>query len=174
MAANFYWRRASIGGRGTQLPSHPYSSQHGVYSEHPPLEKCAMNQKVAVWLFILFALGVVYSAAKRHSDSVVSNSRPDYVSTGASSAPSYESKPESSSGLTFDGDPCSGDCSGHEAGYRWAEEHSIDDEDDCDTAGETSNSPSFAQGCKAYVEGESDNVSSSDSDDDSDDTDDPD
>ena len=42
--------------------------------------------------------------------------------------------------------------SGHEAGYNWAEEHDIDDEDDCDTAGETSNSPSFAEGCRAYVE----------------------
>ena len=41
--------------------------------------------------------------------------------------------------------------SGHEAGYNWAEEHDIDNEDDCDAAGDTSNSPSFAEGCKAYV-----------------------
>ena len=56
---------------------------------------------------------------------------------------------------TFAGNDCTGDCSGHEAGYNWAEEHSIDDEDACDTAGDRSNSPSFAEGCKAYVNGES-------------------
>ena len=49
---------------------------------------------------------------------------------------------------------CTSDCSGHEAGFRWAEEHDITDADDCDAAGEHSNSPSFAEGCQAYVEGE--------------------
>ena len=53
---------------------------------------------------------------------------------------------------TFHGDPCTSDCSGHEAGYNWAEEHLIDDADDCDTAGDNSNSPSFAEGCRDYVE----------------------
>jgi hypothetical protein len=55
----------------------------------------------------------------------------------------------------FGGHTCTGDCSGHEAGYNWAEEHAIDDEDDCEKAGDTSNSPSFAEGCKAYVSGDS-------------------
>jgi len=67
---------------------------------------------------------------------------------------------------TFDGYDCTVDCSGHEAGYNWAEEHGITDGDDCDTAGEHSNSPSFAEGCHAYVDG--DNVSPAD--DDSDDS----
>jgi len=53
----------------------------------------------------------------------------------------------------FAGDPCTSDCSGHQAGYDWAEEKGIDDVDDCDTAGDNSNSPSFAEGCKAYVNG---------------------
>ena len=132
-----------------------------------------MNRKLAVGLFVICALVVVYSHVNRASNSSVPLAEePTSAPSRLVSAPSYDAQQET--GLTFDGDPCSGDCSGHEAGYRWAEEHSIDDEDDCDTAGETSNSPSFAQGCKAYVEGESDNVSSSDSDDDSDDTDDPD
>jgi hypothetical protein len=56
---------------------------------------------------------------------------------------------------TFAGYDCTGDCSGHKAGYRWAEEHDITDGDECDTAGEHSNSPSFAEGCHAYVDGES-------------------
>ncbi len=55
---------------------------------------------------------------------------------------------------SFGGYDCSGDCSGHEAGYEWAEEHDIDDEDDCEAAGDNSNSPSFAEGCKAYVSGD--------------------
>ena len=54
---------------------------------------------------------------------------------------------------TFADDPCSEDCSGHQAGYDWAERNEIDAEDACDDAGDTSNSPSFAEGCKAYVEG---------------------
>lgn len=53
---------------------------------------------------------------------------------------------------TFHGYDCTIDCSGHEAGYDWAEEHGITDGDDCDTAGEHSNSPSFAEGCHAYVD----------------------
>jgi hypothetical protein len=50
-----------------------------------------------------------------------------------------------------DEDQCTTDCSGHEAGYNWAEEHGIDVEADCDHAEETSNSPSFGEGCRAYV-----------------------
>src|SRR6266404_5505527 len=56
----------------------------------------------------------------------------------------------------FAGYECTVDCSGHEAGYKWAEEHGISDGDDCDRAGEHSNSPSFAEGCHAYVDGEPD------------------
>lgn len=48
---------------------------------------------------------------------------------------------------TFSGYKCTVDCSGHAAGYQWAEEHDIDDEDDCG-----GNSQSFIEGCKAYVQ----------------------
>ncbi len=60
---------------------------------------------------------------------------------------------------TFDGNQCLGDCSGHQAGYDWAEENDIDDEDSCDTP-----SQSFNEGCQSYVEGGS-GVASSDDDD---------
>jgi hypothetical protein len=79
------------------------------------------------------------------------------VSSHKRTASSSESEPadsESTSNLEFDGYTCTVDCSGHEAGYRWAEEHNIDDGDDCDRAGEHSNSPSFAEGCHAYVDGD--------------------
>jgi hypothetical protein len=42
---------------------------------------------------------------------------------------------------------CTGDCSGHDAGYKWAEEKSIEDPDDCG-----GNSDSFIEGCRAYAE----------------------
>lgn len=47
----------------------------------------------------------------------------------------------------FKGYPCTSDCSGHEAGYEWAEQHNIDDEGDCN-----GNSTSFNEGCEAFVE----------------------
>ena len=48
---------------------------------------------------------------------------------------------------SFYGYECTEDCSGHEAGYNWAEENYIDDIYDCD-----GNSNSFNEGCEAYVE----------------------
>ena len=49
--------------------------------------------------------------------------------------------------LIFKGYECTEDCSGHEAGYEWAEENSVDDSDNCD-----GNSNSFNEGCLIYVE----------------------
>jgi len=48
---------------------------------------------------------------------------------------------------TFMGYDCTSDCSGHEAGYDWAESNDISDVSDCD-----GNSNSFNEGCEAYVE----------------------
>lgn len=59
--------------------------------------------------------------------------------------PTYQSVPAYSSS-TFMGYPCTVDCSGHEAGYAWAEENMIDGQNDCD-----GNSASFIEGCQAYV-----------------------
>lgn len=49
--------------------------------------------------------------------------------------------------LTWHGYNCTEDCSGHEAGYDWAERKGIDDAADCG-----GNSQSFIEGCEAYVE----------------------
>lgn len=57
----------------------------------------------------------------------------------ASSIPSF--------GQTFGGYECTEDCSGHKAGYEWAEENNISDESDCNGA-----STSFNEGCQAYIE----------------------
>jgi hypothetical protein len=42
------------------------------------------------------------------------------------------------------------ECAGHKAGYEWAATRPVT-EQDCDTAGEHYNSPSFAEGCKTAV-----------------------
>jgi hypothetical protein len=42
---------------------------------------------------------------------------------------------------------CTQDCSGHNAGYAWAEQHEIDDPDDCN-----GDSQSFIEGCQEYAE----------------------
>lgn len=47
---------------------------------------------------------------------------------------------------TFLGYSCIDVCKGHKAGYLWAEQNGIADEDDC-----TGNSESFLEGCFAYV-----------------------
>ncbi len=59
------------------------------------------------------------------------------ISHPAKNAPRYR----------FMGYACTDDCSGHSAGYRWAQKKGIDDDDDC-----TGNSNSFIEGCLAYVE----------------------
>lgn len=50
-------------------------------------------------------------------------------------------------GLVSHGRACTVDCSGHEAGYAWAEDNDITDPDDCD-----GNSQSFIEGCEAWAE----------------------
>lgn len=55
--------------------------------------------------------------------------------------------PNQNPSLMFKGYTCTIDCSGHEAGYDWAEDHDINDPDDC-----TGNSESFIEGCRAYTE----------------------
>ncbi len=44
-------------------------------------------------------------------------------------------------------DQCTVDCSGHEAGYAWAEENDIEEPGDCD-----GNSDSFIEGCETYAQ----------------------
>jgi hypothetical protein len=71
--------------------------------------------------------------------------------------------PTTGTAQDFHGYSCSQDCSGHEAGYRWAALHDISDPEDCG-----GNSQSFIEGCEAYAE------EHSDQDDDACDEDDPD
>lgn len=110
-----------------------------------------MSKKL-IWGIIVVAVVVVlltHSKTETHTS-------PAVVSTPSNSySPAIESDHSSATrreNPTFAESPCTSDCSGHEAGYNWADEHGIDDESDCDTAGDTSNSPSFAEGCRDYVQ----------------------
>jgi hypothetical protein len=47
---------------------------------------------------------------------------------------------------TFHGYECTDDCSGHKAGYAWAEREDVTNPDDCD-----GNSQSFIEGCEAWA-----------------------
>ena len=54
---------------------------------------------------------------------------------------------------TFGGYECTDDCSGHKAGYEWAEAKGITDEEQCEDILVTApNRTSFYEGCMAYVE----------------------
>lgn len=57
----------------------------------------------------------------------------------------------SASAQDFHGYDCTEDCSGHEAGYAWAEARGIDDADDCG-----GKSRSFYEGCLAFVRDQGD------------------
>ena len=50
---------------------------------------------------------------------------------------------------SFHGQPCTFDCSGHQAGYDWAQRNAIADPDDC-----SGKSNSFIEGCRAAAEEE--------------------
>lgn len=50
---------------------------------------------------------------------------------------------------TFNGYLCTVDCGGHEAGYEWAEEHGITQDDVDNYSG---NSNSFMEGMQSYVD----------------------
>lgn len=59
--------------------------------------------------------------------------------------------PSMSLAQTFNGYDCTQDCSGHQAGYDWAERNGIESASDCG-----GNSNSFIEGCQSYVEENSD------------------
>ena len=55
--------------------------------------------------------------------------------------------PTSGIAQSFLGYPCTVDCSGHEAGYEWAEQNGVDSAWGCG-----GNSNSFIEGCQAWAE----------------------
>lgn len=79
----------------------------------------------------------------------------DLLPAGGGDVPDVQADPNwqpPSGPVEFHGYACTEDCSGHEAGYEWAEENGIDDPDDCG-----GNSDSFIEGCQAYAEEQAEN-----------------
>jgi hypothetical protein len=93
-----------------------------------------------LWIIGLFVAVWFFSGRKDDSRSARAEYIPPQPVYQLPTTPTY-------SASSFMGYPCTIDCSGHEAGYNWAEQHGIDDPDDC-----TGNSSSFIEGCQAYAE----------------------
>jgi len=98
---------------------------------------------VIFWLLIVGAITWGVSSLGGEEKSYEYDSSSSSYDSYRSESPSYEEYDTQ----TFYGYDCTQDCSGHEAGYNWAEENDISDEYDCD-----GNSNSFNEGCTAYVE----------------------
>jgi hypothetical protein len=93
------------------------------------------------WPVLALLLGVVILGSGHHESTPEDSVAMDRVQVDRYRR--VENAPQ-----TFAGHPCTDDCSGHRAGYEWAEEHDIDDADKC-----TGNSQSFVEGCRAFAEG---------------------
>jgi hypothetical protein len=61
-------------------------------------------------------------------------------------SPQENANTSQSQSQSYKGYECTGDCSGHKAGYEWAKKKGITDPDDCG-----GNSQSFIEGCKSYA-----------------------
>jgi hypothetical protein len=56
--------------------------------------------------------------------------------------------PAAAQDRTYGGYGCTFACSGHLAGYKWAQQHAVSDPDECPLR---IHSPSFQEGCMAYA-----------------------
>lgn len=108
-----------------------------------------MKNKIAIGIAVLFFIWLFLQDNSSNS-SKTQNTPTRYSIPAATPKPiilQYSSPPSNTGSLYFNNYPCTEDCSGHEAGYEWAEENGIDDMDDCG-----GNSNSFIEGCESYVE----------------------
>lgn len=72
------------------------------------------------------------------------NEEPKYIKRDFKNGTSIEVEVDDK--ITKDNWNCTDDCSGHKAGYDWAEKKGISDPSDCG-----GNSTSFIEGCEAYA-----------------------
>lgn len=108
-----------------------------------------MMKKIIIGLVIIFFVWLLFLGESSSSNSTKTTNTSVLIPSPISKPVNlqYSSPPSNSGGSYFNGYPCTEDCSGHEAGYEWADENGIDDMDDC---GGSSNS--FIEGCESYVE----------------------
>lgn len=101
------------------------------------------------WIWALAIGAIVFANYKDKSDDAV-RQQVDFDELAARSAASADALLKTyppTPGPTFGNYNCTQDCSGHAAGYEWAEENGIDDPNDCG-----GNSQSFIEGCEEYAE----------------------
>jgi len=101
-----------------------------------------------VWVVIIVII-IIAAAVSTNSNEASSN---DYSGSGSnynSTSDYSEDISDEEEPATFNGYECTSDCSGHEAGYEWAEENGIT-QDDVD--GYSGNSSSFEEGMQSYVD----------------------
>ncbi len=94
-----------------------------------------MGKNALYWMIAIFLGYILFSPSKKNTASV----REINVPTPVYSISNYS------------GYGCTDDCSGHQAGYDWAELNDITDPYDC-----SGNSQSFIEGCEEYAEEHSD------------------
>lgn len=111
-------------------------------------EWAASAPPVLTIVFSLLLVACSQNAAPDHSmdaadaDPAIGVSRDQYFSAIAPSRPI----PAIAAPYTFGAYECTGDCSGHAAGYEWAEQNGIEAPEDCGGS-----SSSFIEGCEEYA-----------------------
>lgn len=103
---------------------------------------------ILVFIFIISAFGDDNSSSKS-SDYTTTTNYSTSDEADSDETESYDEEEETDSSLGFNGYECTDDCSGHEAGYEWAEEHGITQYDVDNYSG---NSNSFMEGMQSYVD----------------------
>ena len=109
-------------------------------------------KKVIIISFILIAIFLLFSSTNNNNSTP---SQFDNYSTSTNKderiyeTETYPEEYETTDSLEFNGYECTVDCSGHEAGYEWAEEHGITQDDVDNYSG---NSNSFKEGMQSYVD----------------------
>lgn len=108
-------------------------------------------KNIIIVLVILIALFFLFSSNNNKSRTSQFGNFSTSTDTDDNSydaqAPTEEYETDNS--LEFNGYECTDDCSGHEAGYEWAEEHGISQDDVDNYSG---NSNSFMEGMQSYVD----------------------
>ncbi|MGW8185000.1 MAG: hypothetical protein ACWGHO_02720 [Candidatus Moraniibacteriota bacterium] len=122
-----------------------------------------MNNQIKKNIFLVSTVFLGCFLLSGCSEQTSTQSQPltkESISTYESTSITEYDEPEAYEESTFNGYECTDDCSGHEAGYKWAEEQGITDSSDCD-----GNSNSFIEGCESYADEQEEDSYDSDYDD---------
>lgn len=118
--------------------------------------KLTIIEQIGIVAILVFISGIIWAIdMDKPIENTINNSKPvENINTQTKIPTSVPStNPKSSIQLnsyqSFNGYTCTDDCSGHEAGYEWAEEHDIT-QDDVDSYYGGSNS--FQEGMQSYVD----------------------